>query len=168
MKKKVVYLTILSVICMLSIGLYIKNYKKDKASNRSVKLECMDTRKCIYKEDMFLVGNNEKELSNGYYDVLFETSDEGVIIYVNKLWRNVFSEKLYENEYVEFVSRCIWRYLTNEKENIQINDDIKRYIIEGYCSSKKGLEYTKDIKLKKSSILFTSKNHELIIEVKSS
>lgn len=163
MKKIIICVVFILMAIILIIIKYKSNYNNKEKINSELSIECLDERQCIYTQDTVAVGNNEKELDNGYYDVLFKKDVNTLTVNVNKLWRTTFNEKLYEDEYVMFVARNILKYINNEVAS----DVLEKYIIEGYFKSKDGLEYVREIKLKSQTVLFTSKNHELLIEVKN-
>lgn len=166
MKKGIILIFLILVI--LAAFKYISNHTIERSIGNEFKVNCMDDRCCVYTNDTISIGNNEKELNNGFYDVLFEREDTGLVIHVNKLWKDVFNENLYEEEYVKFVEKNILQFVGNKSDNKDTSGLLEGYVVDGYKASKNGLEYIKEIKLNNYSILFESKNHELLIEVKNS
>ena len=91
--KKVIIVIFLILVILVAFK-YISNHTIERSIGNEFKVNCMDDRCCVYTNDTISIGNNEKELNNGFYDVLFEREDTGLVIHVNKLWKDVFNENL--------------------------------------------------------------------------
>lgn len=162
MKKRVITIFVLLIIFLLAM-VYIFSLDRQYASKDKVDVvSCIDDRVCIEEEQIIKIGNNEKELQNGYYDVLLEKNEFGFELHVNKLWKTEFNESLLELNYVDEVTRFL---LSRVSSNAAVSE-ISNYIIEGYTLSKNGEKYIKELNLEQETIIFESKNYELVIEVK--
>ena len=95
------------------------------------------TDRCIINSgNTILIGENKKQLENGYYDIKIEIEnaekkDNKVKIYINKLWKK-FNSSLYEQVYAEEVASSInkiWKVCDN-------TTDLKQFFINKYSESK--------------------------------
>lgn len=162
MKKRVItaftLLIIFSLVMVYVFYLDRQYTQKDKIDTVS----CIDDRVCIEEQEIIKIGNNEKELQNGYYDVLLEKNEFGFEVHVNKLWKTEFNETLLEMSYVDEVTRFL---LSRVSSSVSV-PEFSSYVVEGYTLAKNGEEYIKELDLKQETIMFESKNYELVIEVK--
>ena len=86
--------------------------------------------------DNILIGQNIKELQNGFYDLKIVNQNEQVIIYLNKLWYEYYGEDFIQDNYLAEICRCIVNKLNkNEKQN-QEKQDLEymlfKYIKDNY------------------------------------
>lgn len=160
-------LGIIIVLCA-AIFVIVKNFY---ANNQKISLvneklsisKYITNRTCIVEDKQVKVGNNEKELQNGYYDILLETDELVLKMYINKLWKREFNVELYENEYVNQVSNYL---VANTNCNLS-KEEIAEIITKGYVAAKNGENYYRQVEHKGNIVTFQSKYYELVIEVKS-
>lgn len=142
MNKRVMLIATFLCVLVIVAALYWC-FKKDMASQKTPKKEvmsCIEGRVCIEDEETIKIGNNEKELENGYYDVLLEKTETGFIAHINKLWKTEFNETLYEEEYVKEVAMFLISRMKSEVEC----QEVMSFMLEGYIESKEEKEIKTD------------------------
>lgn len=163
MKKYIITLCIVcTVLVSVCIGVSLKKTKNVTQVDKNV-AKCINNRACIEEQQTIKIGNNDKELKNGYYDILLERYDSGFTMYINKLWKDEFNESLLDNTYADEVAQ----FLTNRLKSSVNSLDILNCIIDGYTLAKNGEIYVNELRLEKEVVVFESKNYELVIEVRS-
>lgn len=142
MNKRV--MLIATFLCTLGVATALYGcLKKDMTGQKAQKKEvmsCIEGRVCIEDEETIKIGNNEKELKNGYYDVLLEKTETGFIAHINKLWKTEFNETLYEEEYVKEVAMFLISRMKSEVEC----QEVMSFMLEGYIESKEEKEIKVD------------------------
>lgn len=169
MRSKIVLrnLGIIIVLCaaifVIVRNFYI-NHKYESFVNENLSIsEYVTDRTCITDGNQFKIGNNEKELQSGYYDILIEDDEVTLKMYINKLWKTEFNDMLYEKEYVNQVAD----YLVSRISCSLDKEELIEILIKGYLVAKNGENYYKTIENKENMLMFQSENYELVIEVKS-
>ena len=81
-------------------------YNIDLTSN----LNCITQREVLIKDEKVFIGNNKKELENGYFDIKIEKIDKGIKLQVNKLMKNYIKDQIYDKQYL----RELFNYLNNQ------------------------------------------------------
>lgn len=166
-KRVLKILGIVTVLCAATFVIvknFCANNQKTSPVNEKPSIsEYVTNRACISEGKQVKVGNNEKELQNGYYDILLETDEPALKMYINKLWKTEFKDKLYESEYVNQVSDY---FIANTNCNLN-KEEIAEIITKGYVAAKNGETYYKKVEHKGNVITFQSNCYELVIEVKS-
>lgn len=81
-----------------------------------------------------LIGETDKQIENGYYDVkTYIQNNKCIVICLNKLWKK-FDESLYEEYYITEITESIKDILAI---NVPLNQ-IYDYILSGYLVAKNG------------------------------
>lgn len=84
-----------------------------------------------------LIGNSKKELENNFYDIKIEV-DNGIDIYINKLWKTKlnsnFCEEEYVSEVVDLLNECFYLNL-----DLAYKNKLKQSIMDNYIRIKKSL-----------------------------
>ncbi len=155
-KNKVIYkylFMLLIFLVLISLGFFISNSHISKSNNDSNKTNTLDIsiyriEKCINKnisnreiiisEEKIKVGENQKQIENGYYDIEIFLKDKNIVISLNKLWKE-FNEKLYQEEYILEVAKTIEEFLEIKNETIKICE----FICNGYIMAKFNDDYSK-------------------------
>jgi len=78
------------------------------------------------KEEKIIIGKNNKEIENGYFDIKIEYLSDKILVYFNKMYKEEKVEKIYVDE------KYLLEILTyiNNKFSLNINDvDIKQLLI---------------------------------------
>lgn len=147
-KCKIAILVVISLVSILLIMLFLmfRNSKKEidindgqTNYNQNVSIERIENiskenikDRCVFKEDNYiLIGENLKQLENGFYDIKFELNDKKLVVYVNKLWKN-FNENLYEEKYIDEIISTFQKIFEVEGEI----GDIRECLKEEYINTK--------------------------------
>lgn len=107
--KKYKYIIILFITIIISVSIlnnfsiktnkiYIKPKEYDfnlSAENILNRYTYYENKNCIY------IGDNNKEISNGYYDIKIQKQNEKLYIYINKLFKKSENNKIYDEKYLE-------------------------------------------------------------------
>lgn len=112
----------------------------------------------IIKGQDILIGNSQKELENGYYDICISLQDNKLNIYVVKLWKDNTGQSLYDEYYVKELARCLLDICKKEYTEDEIVK-MENYILDCYLESKKDSPSIKNI---------TIENIKIVSEVKES
>lgn len=145
-RKRIIVLSIASIILslLLAFGVKIINKNENRFDEKLLELNIsafrineslnnnINNRKIINIEDKIFVGENEKQIENGYYDMyVYVHKNKHLVISLNKLWKE-FDEKLYQKEYVTEIVRSIESVLEEDLSN----DELFSYILSGYSIAK--------------------------------
>lgn len=107
----------------------IKEYIDKNVSNREM----------IIEKEKIRIGENKKQIENGYYDLeIYIENNKNIVVVLNKLWKE-FDEKLYQEEYIREISNSINCILQVNNRGSEIYD----YIILGYTLAKSEEEIDK-------------------------
>ena len=142
-EKKLIIVGIIVLLVVLTIiGIVV--FKKDKQVNNMNKntLQILDfeikNRKVITKDNEIIVGNNEKEIQNGYYDLKITNNGTGVNIYLNKLWYEKYNDDYIQEDYLAQIVREIIRQLKIEENKEDIEYELYKYLFNNYLKAKEG------------------------------
>ena len=143
---------LLSFITIVLVIIQVLSYKKfDKKNNNRLNIDKIIEEiniseyriKSIFEENIkqrtiknsgyqVFIGETDKQIENGYYDVKAYIQDNKcIVIYLNKLWKE-FDERMYEEDYIAEVTESI-------KEILDINvplNEIYDYVLAGYLAAK--------------------------------
>lgn len=167
MIKRIIYPLFFIVILIILILLLFSCFKKDKQEiNLNYLYECIDDRACITQEQVMLIGENEKELQNGYYDFKIENVERGIKAYINKLWYRKFNENMYEQEYAKKIYEYISKVLSS-RANVKLNENEEKWIYDSICESYVRVKNGENINFHRTiyniEFTFYSENFELIL-----
>jgi len=175
--REYILMALIIVVIVVLINIYIKNSnnikEKIKGNNNqglktshqidmsSIKIENRET---LQEGQIILIGNNTKELENGFFDIHINTSKlpNEIIIYINKLWYKGFEEDyiddLYLMQIIEYIAR-----ISNINEIEQNKNKVFKYIKEEYKKTKSENKKFKTIKIKEN--VFKSVSEEGLLKV---
>lgn len=168
MRGKYLVIAFVLVVGMAFASLYYLNNTSDNKINLQYINECIDGRSCIEVYNAFYVGNNEKELQNGYYDFKISNTLNGVTIVINKLWYKEFNETLYEKEYVEMLCDYMSKIILNGTKVKLENDELaalQKNILEVYPKAKDDIEYEIESIINNVKFTFYTENYELVLNM---
>ncbi len=168
MRGKYLGLAFVLVIGIVFVSLCYLNARLDSKVKLQYIKECPDSRTCVELFNEFYIGNNEKELQNGYYDFKVSNTQNEVTIKINKLWYNKFNETLYEQEYVQLLCEYISKIVldgTNVKLKKDELDVLYKNILEVYPKSKDNIEYKIESIINNIKFTFYTENYELILNM---
>lgn len=139
-----IILLIATFCCIIAFGLKIYEFKNKKYKNELVELDIglyrlesyinknISDRKIIIVKKRIRIGENEKQIENGYYDLeIFIKNNKSIVIALNKLWKE-FDEKLYQDEYINEITNSIKDVLDIDSCDTKIYD----FILSGYNIAK--------------------------------
>ena len=142
-------IVIFLVFFILNSYISKSNYKSDKTNTLNISIyriekyinKNVSNREIVITNGKIKVGENKKQIENGYYDIEIFLKGKNIVINLNKLWKE-FDEKLYQDEYILEVTKTIEEVLeiTNKTE------DIYEFIRNGYIMAKFNDDYSKEIK----------------------
>ncbi|MBR5227723.1 MAG: hypothetical protein IKV94_03705 [Clostridia bacterium] len=132
--KVIVFVTLLLILIIVRFVTNINNEQESLGEFRIVR-ECLDERFCKCEEDVIIIGNNEKQIQNGFYDVKIAIKNQSLTVNLNKLWYKKFNENLYEIEYVDWLISYIEKS-TNFKFSKEEKENLSQKIISKYTSVK--------------------------------
>lgn len=178
-KKVLVWLVAISSALILMLAVYINsnnmeervNVNKSEFGNEpnisieriySILNENMKDRCVLKANTSVLIGENSKQLENGFYDIKFELKSKSLIVYVNKLWK-VFNEELYEEEYINEVMIALQKI-------IDVSDDLNELrtcLKSEYIKTKKNEEIQNKNTFEISNFIFNIRNanKEVVITI---
>lgn len=166
-KGKMLFILLFVIVIIFISFVNLKNTTKNTQEIQYLQ-ECLDERICIKKNGHWLVGNNIKELENGYYDFIICNTEKGIKININKLWFKSFNEKLYEEEYVDMLCSYISKIVFNSA-NISLDkndlEKLKVNILMGYAKAKDNIEYKESVAKENVKFIFYGENCELILNM---
>lgn len=114
------------------------------ATNKENISKCFKDRVGIVKGPNILIGTNQKELENGYYDICISVENNKLELYILKLWKDSSSKELYDEYYIKELARCILDICKKEYTETDIQKT-EKYLLECYLESKKDKPVFKDI-----------------------
>lgn len=119
------------------------------------------------EENCILIGNNIKELNNGYFDIKFVINNSSVNIYINKLIETrVISEHISE----EYLNK-LYTFLESILD-INLSLEIKEAIIEEYLKIRRDNKYVEDvisvkvINIDNYKFIFNVENNMIRLEIR--
>lgn len=167
MRGKYLVVAVLLVLGIVFVSLYCLNKTSDSKVSLQYIDECIYGRSCLRISNEFYVGNNEKELQNGYYDFKVSNTQNGITIVINKLWYKEFNETLYEQEYVELLCRYISKIVLRVNVVFSESELNKLYknILEAYPKAKENIQYQVECVINNIKFTFYTKNYELVLNM---
>lgn len=143
--KKMQLIVIISIILicisfLLCISIKRNNYKEmDKSKNiETTNLNAFEIkdRLKLSKNNTIYIGENLKELENGFYDIKISTLDTGIKVTLNKLWRYKVNDEYIEDEYlIEIVDEIVELIkINNIKEDVGY--ELYKYIKQNFLKVK--------------------------------
>lgn len=141
LKQKCVVVIILVLVLAVFIGiLCIKNKNKTKEKLVTVNIDLnsisIKNRESLLKDNILYIGENKKQLENGYYDIKIVNEKNRVIVYLNKLWYAQIDNNYIQDEYLVNLTRQIALGLSNVKNRSDLEYVLFKYIKDNYISSR--------------------------------
>ena len=142
---KVVILGLVAVLVLTGILIAIFSTNKiDKTNGKAVIQNSgkvlrvndfnIDGRVTFQLDNNIYIGNNLKELENGFYDIRLQNIDSGICVYLNKLWYENYGKDYIQDDYLAQICREL-----TSKVNIQNNKEEFEYMLYKYIKD----NYTK-------------------------
>lgn len=136
MKKTVILIFI--VVFLMGIFLCLRlNKNSDDTSKESSNLQItnfeMEGRTVLKKQNDIFIGNNIKELENGFYDIKISGLSQGVDIYLNKLWYKNYDEDYIQEDYLAKTCRELSRQMFGASQTEDFEYTLYKYIKDNYA-----------------------------------
>ena len=132
--KKIIVISGVFLSLLLGTIIIKKDAKEIKKETNYFTFNYLDieNRVSLFNEDILYIGENKKEIENGYYDIKLLNTKEGVLVYLNKLWYEKFSSTLIDEEYLAKICKLIVNNfsITDYKEELEYT--LFNYIKENY------------------------------------
>lgn len=161
----VIILTI--VVIFIYVLLILKNVNENEVIEDAINLGDfrLKEREVIFFDNYLLVGENRKELENGYYDFKIQTNSNEVVISLNKLWYERFGADYIQDEYLAKVCREVIRVLKYNGDKEKLEYELYKYIKDNYVSVKAG-ETGETLMIGDILISSKSKDGECVVYIK--
>lgn len=164
------YLKIIFVIVVLSIiiATIIKFTKKeDVVKIKSIDISdfYIENRERCLLENSVLIGNNTKELENGYYDLKITYEQDVLKVNLNKLWYENYGEDYIDNEYLAKICREIVRVADINNKDKEAEYILFKHIKENFNNVKQG-ESVENIKIQGCNIHLENEDGMCRLEIK--
>lgn len=170
-KKIVIFiaLIILLVICVILVvnrsEKCIGHDKNNRVLGINLQQFSLENRAKLLKNNTLFVGNNVKELENGYYDFKLQNAENTVVITLNKLWYEEYGVDYIQDEYLAKICREIAKRLNVNVEKLELEYQLYKYIKGNYVQVKDGNKGEK-ITMEAISIWSEGVDSECIIYLK--
>ena len=127
------------VLLVIALVIYLVWPKKEVETSYKQKVNVlqitefiMPDRTVIKKKQEIYVGNNEKELDNGFYDIKIENTSYGVSVYLNKLWYETYGKDFIQDEYLARICRELTYRLNIQNTDQEFEYMLYKYIKDNY------------------------------------
>ena len=80
----------------------------------------------------------KKELENNFCDIKIQSTDNGVVIDLNKLWYETYGEDYIQDDYLAQICREITNRLNVKGDSEQIEYAMYKYIKDNYIKVREG------------------------------
>ena len=172
MKKRdwLIFVVLIILILVIIFSFCVLKNDKTKENNfQNLNIDIqnfqLENRAMLFNNNELLIGENQKELQNGYYDVKVLKVSNGLMVYLNKLWYEKHEEDNIHEEYLAKICRELVKCLNVQSENEEIEYQLYKYIKENYLDIRNG-ENKDKIKVDKVIIDSTSIDNQCVINIK--
>ena len=133
MKNKVLKIIITSALLLITIMALVisKNgnkSKKEDSNNIYENINVFTNRVTLKSDECVYLGNNLKELDNGFFDICIKNKEEKLIIIVNSLSKNKVD--IIESEYINELVNYIKMTINSNLDEIRLNETIRKLYIK--------------------------------------
>ena len=165
MKKVVLLISV--VILVMSIFLVINIKKTNVREYNTLKINEFNIKERVTIKDNneIYVGENVKEIENGYYDLKIASQKDNVQIFLNKLWYKKIDKDYIQDDYLANICREIVNEINISDNKDELEYMLYKYIKENYLNVRNN-EKIEEIKLDKLTILLNLKDNIPILEIK--
>lgn len=149
------YITILLLVLLIVIATltFIKFSNKKKSDVWKVdvtEFNIAGRARCVL-DNSVSIGNNEKELENGYYDLKLTYESGQVEVNLNKLWCENYDDNYIEDEYLAKICRELVRVIKIDNIDKESEYLFFKYIKENFNNVKQE-KTAEDIQIKEYNI----------------
>lgn len=135
-------IVIIGLVIILVLGVMLVIFFKNKSSNKDIIQDRqtvlridnfnIEGRTTFKLEDNIYIGNNLKELENGFYDIRIQNIDYGICMYLNKLWHETYGEDYIQNDYLAQICRELTSRLNITNNTEEFEYMVYKYIKDNY------------------------------------
>ena len=168
MSNKYLVITFVLVFSVIAITMFYTKIKTEEDIKLSYIKECIGGRICLEINEEYLIGNNEKELKNNFYDIKISNTENGVNFVVNKLWYKQVHENLYEQDYVKNIIKYMYNIILKKTNNTLSAEEVNviyNDMLDGYIKTKNGNKVNTQYVIKGIKFNFYSKDYELNLKL---
>ncbi len=133
--KRIVIALMLLIIIGLTIYFCQDKATKQKATvsnNIQIMQFEIEERTILKKDNAIYVGNNLKEVENNFYDIKILNTQDGIVIYLNKLWYEAYGKDYIQDDYLARICRELSNRLQVENNAEQFEYVLYKYIKDNY------------------------------------
>ena len=164
MKKVIIVLSfIVMLILLLFVGFRIKMNNKQEDFKFDISTFNINKRAKLVCENEVLIGNNEKELENNFFDIKLITQDKSLVIYLNKLWYTSYGTDYIQDDYLAEICREISKTLAIE--NIEHEYTLFKLLKENFNKVKQE-KFEKNIQIEQFEIYLSNFDGMCKLEIK--
>ena len=91
------------------------------------------------------IGNNLKELENGFYDIRLQNIDSGICVYLNKLWYENYGKDYIQDDYLARICRELCSKLNVQNNTEEFEYMLYKYVKDNYTKVRNNEEVEKVI-----------------------
>lgn len=149
-KKKIIVIVIIIFVCLV-VCLWMMLKKAQRNENKvenPINLHIahfnIEGRATLMVGDSICLGNNIKELENGFYDIKILNNEYGVEVHLNKLWYDSYGKDFIQDEYLAKICREISNRLNAKNNKAQLEYVLYKYIKDNYINVKQN-EHVQEI-----------------------
>ena len=136
----VIVVLVLIAVLILKVGSKEDNENQDLSSSNTFQITDFNiqNRTVLKKANAIYVGNNTKELENNFCDIKIQSTDNGVVIELNKLWYATYGDDYIQDDYLAQICREIANRLNIKGDSEQIEYAMYKYIKDNYIKVREG------------------------------
>lgn len=161
----VVFTLLIAVINLLLITESDKSISETRNIIADIEQINIQNRAKLIIQDEVLIGENIKELENGYYDFKLSNTHNILEISLNKLWYEECGLDYIQDDYLAKICREIAKCIKNIEHKEDLEYQLYKYIKDNYLTVKQG-QKVDEINLGQISICALCVNGECVINVK--
>lgn len=147
LKTSHIIICIIVILIIVAFLIFSKNGKNNETkaiavNNIQITSFNIENRTSHIKDNVIYVGNNIKEIENGFYDLKIINND-GVEIYLNKLWYENYDNDYIQDEYLAKICREIVNRLNIDCNKEELEYTLYKYIKDNYLNTREGKTVSK-------------------------
>lgn len=141
---RIVVITVTVLVFLAGLGVFLNCKKKEDnisyKNTATIKITefNLNNRAVLNTESGIYVGNNLKELENGFYDIKIVNKNNYVEVYFNKLWYETYGDDYIQDEYLAKICRKLSEGLENGTQEVDFENILYKYIKDNYLSVRGG------------------------------
>ena len=166
MKKVLIFIAIVMLVIAIITGIVFKKNNHTTRLKCKIKIEEFNIkdRTSVKNGSVILVGENVKELDNGYYDLKI-VNGEVLEIYLNKLWYKKFNKSYIQDDYLANICHEIVFRINIKDYNDELEYLLYKYIKDNYVNVRNN-KVIEDINLEELTVSLKVKDNIPILEIK--